>query len=161
MIRPATQADSQALLAIINGVIAQPHITFRSAPKTVADIDALLTSPVWVAEREGRVLGYASYGPFRGSDGYRHTAEHSIALSDEAHGLGLGRALMTALEAGAKQDGIHTLVAGISGSNAAGIAFHTALGFCPAGTLPRVGHKAGTWHDLVFMTKALAPQCPA
>ena len=157
MIRPATDADHSALLALINDVIAQPHITFRTGPKTDAEIAALLAGPVWVAEHQARVVGYAAFGPFRGSDGYRHTAEHSIAIADTAHGLGVGRGLMSVLEGAARRADIHTLVAGISGSNPAGIAFHTALGFAPAGTLPRVGHKAGAWHDLVFMTKSLAP----
>ena len=64
---------------------------------------------------------------------------------------------MSTLEDAARHADIRTLVAGISGSNPAGIAFHTAVGFVPAGTLPNVGHKAGEWHDLIFMTKALAP----
>ncbi len=157
MIRRATPSDHAALMTLINDVIAQPHITFRAAPKTDAEIEALIAGPAWVAERDSHIAGYAAYGPFRGSDGYRHTAEHSIAIADAAHGTGLGRALMSALEKAAQRDNIRTLVAGISGSNPAGIAFHTAVGFVPAGTLPNVGHKAGEWHDLIFMTKALAP----
>jgi len=157
MIRRATASDHDAIKTLINDVIAQPHITFRAAPKTDAEMESLIAGPAWVAERDGSVVGYAAYGPFRGSDGYRHTAEHSIAIAGAAHGSGLGRALMSTLEDAARHADIRTLVAGISGSNPAGIAFHTALGFVPAGTLPQVGHKAGAWHDLIFMTKALAP----
>jgi phosphinothricin acetyltransferase len=157
MIRAGVADDRAAVLDLINTVIAAPHITFRSTPKTDAEMTALMAGPLWVAENAGSVVGYAAYGPFRSSDGYARTAEHSIALSADAQGCGLGRALMQRLEAEAARAGICTLVAGVSGSNPAGIAFHRTMGFAQAGRLPGVGFKAGDWHDLVFMTKSLPP----
>lgn len=157
MIRAGAAGDRAAVLDLINAVIDAPHITFRSAPKTDTEMSTLMDGPLWVAEHAGAVVGYAAYGPFRGSDGYAHTAEHSIALSTSAQGRGLGRALMQRLEAEAARAGIRTLVAGVSGSNPAGIAFHRAIGFAHAGRLPGVGFKAGDWHDLVFLTKPVPP----
>ena len=47
--------------------------------------------PVLVAlEENGTVLGYATYGPWRPHDGYRHTVEHSVQhLGIAGSGLGV------------------------------------------------------------------------
>lgn len=157
MIRRAAPKDAAPVCAIINAVIAAPHITFRTTPRRHEEIVDLIAgqTPVWVIEDQGTVQGYATYGPFRGSDGYAACREHAIALAPEAQGKGMGRALMTALEAHARADGVHTLVAGVSAANGAGLAFHKALGFVQAGVLPAVGQKAGAWQDLVFLVKQI------
>ena len=94
------------------------------------------------AADDGRVLGFASYDQFRAGNGYVHAMEHTVILAPEAHGRGLGRALMTAIEEHARMRGGHSMVAGVSGENAAGIAFHRALGYAHVGLLPQSGHTS-------------------
>lgn len=158
MIRRATPADAPAITKIMNDVIAQPHITFRTAPKPPKEVAAMIEgpAPVWVASEGAIVTGYATYGPFRGSDGYARSLEHSIALRPAARGKGQGRALMAALMEDARTAGCRVMVAGISAANPNAIAFHASLGFENAGLLRNVGHKGGAWHDLVFMTRDLS-----
>jgi len=83
--------------------------------------------------------------------------EHSVNLSPETRGRGVGRALMAALETHARARGVHLLIGGITGTNAASLAFHHRLGFAEVGRIPQAGWKFGRYHDLVFMHKLLDP----
>lgn len=158
MIRPARPQDAPAIAAIWNTLIRETTHTFTTVEKTAEDIAARLAegSPWWVAEVQGQVLGHATYGPFRSGPGYARTMEHSVHLAKAGQGKGLGRALMTALEDHARAAGVHVMVAGISGSNAAGLAFHTALGYAEVGRMPEVGQKWGQCLHLVLMQKILS-----
>ena len=108
-----------------------------------------------VAELDGMVRGFASYGQFRAGIGYARTMEHTVILAPDAGGNGLGRALVTAIEDHARAGGAHSIFAGVSGENEAGRAFHAALGYQTVAILPQVGFKFGRWMDLHLMQKLL------
>lgn len=108
-----------------------------------------------VAEVSNRLCGFCTYGQFRGGVGYARTMEHTIILPPDAHGKGLGRALLTSVENHAQALGIHSFFAGVSAENPAGRAFHAALGYAEVAVLQRVGWKFGRWMDLVLMQKFL------
>ena len=108
-----------------------------------------------MAEVDGRAQGYATCFEFRKGPGYAHTREHTILLSPALRGAGAGRALMARHLEHARGQGVHVMVAGVSGSNPGGRAFHAAIGFAEVGVMPQVGFKFGQWHDLVLMQKIL------
>ena len=161
MIRPATAADAAALAALLNHWIIHTAVTFNPVPKTDIDILAMIADKAaaghafLVAEEGGRVAGQAAYGQFRGGQGYRTCMEHSISLAPNAHGQGLGRALMQAVEDHARQFGAHQMIAGVSGENPQGRAFHDRLGYRHIATVPQAGFKFGRYIDLVLMQKFL------
>jgi len=155
IIREAVLADAPAIHAIRAAIVADPYITFSTYVPTLEEIEEQIRTlePYLVAEEAGVLLGYCYYWQFRSGPGYVHCVEHSIHLGPEARGRGAGRALMRALEARAKAVGVHVIVAGVGGGNAAGVAFHAACGFIETGRMPQVGRKGGQWHDLVLMQK--------
>ncbi len=162
MIRAATPADADAIIAFWNPVIRETAVTFNSEERSADGLAALITQKAhdgfgfFVAEIEGAILGFASYGQFRAGSGYRHSMEHTIILAPAARGRGAGRALMQAIEAHAAAQGHHVMVAAVSGSNPAGIAFHAAIGYAEVGRMPQQGWKFGRHHDLVLMQKLLS-----
>ncbi len=159
IIRQAKVTDADAIAEITNQIIRDTLITFTTAERDAVGIagDIQNRGPAYlVAELEGQVVGFATYGPFRSGPGYAQCREHSIQLSPKARGHGTGRALMTALEAVAKDVGVHVLVAGISSANPVAVSFHEALGFTTVGRMPEVGFKWGKRLDLVLMQKILA-----
>jgi len=155
-IRLVGAADIAPILEIWNPLIRDTSVTFTSVEKThdgLADDIAARGTAFLVAEEAGALMGFASYGTFRGGPGYVHTAEHTVIVAPAAQGRGAGRALMHALEDQARAAGVHVLVAGVSAENVSAIAFHRAIGFAEAGRLPEVGRKFGRWMDLVFLQK--------
>lgn len=161
LIRPATPDDIPALLEAWNPVVRDTTATFAAAPKTAEGVAQMMTArraagqEFLLAEADGRLLGFATYGQFRAGDGYVHAMEHTIILAPAARGQGTGRQLMQAIEAHARAGGVHVMMAGVSAENAAGIAFHAAIGYREVGRLPEVGRKFGRWLDLVLMQKRL------
>lgn len=161
-IRDATEADLPRILEITNEAIANTTAVWSTRPATLEARRMWLLErqgrgfPVLVADDDGTVLGFASYGDYRPWDGYLHTVEHSIYVHPGAQGRGLGRALLTALLERAEAQGKHVMVAGIEASNAASIALHRRAGFEEAGQLREVGRKFGRWLDLLFMQRTFS-----
>lgn len=160
-IRFATEGDLPAILAIYNDAVLN---TLAIWNETVVDLENrrqwLLAReagnfPVLVAERDGAVVGYASYGTFRAFEGFRHSSELSIYVDSQARGGGIGRLLLQALVAEAGKRKVHVLIAGIEAGNAASIALHKAQGFEECGSIKQVGQKFGQWLDLLFMQRIL------
>lgn len=160
-IRPATAQDAAAICAIWNPVIRETGITFNAVEKSTSDIVQMLADKeahghgFLVAEEGGTLLGFATYGQFRGGIGYRHTMEHTVILGPHSHGCGIGRGLMTAIEDHARAGRAHSMFAGVSSGNPSSVAFHTTLGYQEIAVLKEVGFKFGRWFDLHLMQKLL------
>lgn len=156
LIRAATFADLTAILDMWNAMIRDTTSTFTTVLKTQMDLERLLAErpdAFLVADAGDGCIGFITWGPFRASPGYAHTAEHSIICAQ--NGTGTGRALMTAAMEAAQSQGVRVMVAGIGGENTAAVAFHSRLGFAKTGHLPQVGRKAGRWHDLILMSRII------
>jgi phosphinothricin acetyltransferase len=107
--------------------------------------------PVLVCEINGQAVAYGSYGIFRAWDAYKFSVEHSIYVHKNFQGQGIGKQLLIALIDKAKQDGYHTMIAGIDADNQKSCEFHKKLGFFEVGRFKEVGYKFDRWLDLVFM----------
>ncbi len=161
-VRLSEPRDAEALTAIYGHAVLHGTGTFEETPPSSAEMEARRLRivghglPHLVFERDGRVLGFASAGPFRPRPAYRFTAEDSVYVDPDAQGAGVGRALLAAVIAECEALGLRQLLALVGDSdNAGSLALHTALGFERLGTLPAVGFKHGRWLDAVWMRRAL------
>ena len=162
IIRPAEAPDLPGLLAIYNDVIAGSTAIYTEAPASLDDRRAWLEGrraqgfPVLVAAEGAEVLGFSSFGEWRGTwPGYRYTVEHSVHVRADCRGKGLGRRLVEALFPLAQDLGKHVMIAGVDAENAASLRFHERLGFAQVAQFREVGHKFGHWLDLVFLQRFL------
>lgn len=161
IIRPARPEDAGAIIAFWNPLIRDTLVTFNPVEKTGSEVADSIRAKAeaghgfFVAEDAG-ILGFASYGQFRAGVGYARAMEHTIILAPGARGRGVGRALMAAIEDHARGQGNHSMIAGVSGGNPEGRAFHAAIGYAEVAVVPQVGWKFGRFWDLVLMQKLLA-----
>jgi L-amino acid N-acyltransferase YncA len=113
--------------------------------------------PFLVAEIDGKVAGYAYYGPWKSRPAYARTVENSIYLAPWATGRGLGGRLLDELLRVAAESGVREVVAVIADPRPENASphLHRRHGFTEVGTLTGVGFKHGRWIDTLLMQRSL------
>jgi L-amino acid N-acyltransferase YncA len=106
-----------------------------------------------VAELLGEVVGWAALSQASPRRCYAGVAENSVYVARDARGLGIGRALLQALIAGAEAAGIWTIQTSIFPENRASLALHERCGFRVVGTRERIAKRDGVWRDTVFLER--------
>lgn len=159
-VRRAHARDAEAVGAIYNAEVTGSTVTFDLVPRTPAENRAWVEEhqgahPVVVAVIEGEVAGFGSLSPFRERPAYATTVEDSVYVDHRFRGRGIGSALLAELVRLATHHGFHTVLARISGDNAASIALHASQGFELVGVEREVGRKFGHWIDVTIMQRLL------
>ncbi|MDO9461228.1 MAG: N-acetyltransferase family protein [Alphaproteobacteria bacterium] len=163
-IRDATHSDLPQMLAIFNDVIATSTAVYALAPVSLEDRTQWMQArqaqgfPILAAVDGDDLLGFASYGEWRGAwGGYKFTVEHSVHVKAGLRGTGIGRQLMEHLILAAHTAGLHVMIGAIDADNAASIRFHERLGFTAVAHFHEVGFKFNRWLDVVFMQRVIGP----
>ena len=102
-IRPATPGDVTAIAALVNGFALQ----LRMLPRTPEEITLAIEDYVVSADARGHVLACGALREY--SPSLAEVA--ALAVAEEAHGRGLGRAIVRRLEALARSRGIDEVFA--------------------------------------------------
>jgi L-amino acid N-acyltransferase YncA len=157
VIRDASEADLDAIVAIYNASIPGRLATADTQPISVESRRGWLRDrdpsrhPVWVAERQGRVIGWLSFGPFYGRPAYAATAELGIYVDPAEQRAGAATALMRRAVAQAGGLGLNTFLAFVFAHNERSVALCVKFGFAEWGRLPRVAVLDGIERDLLIM----------
>jgi L-amino acid N-acyltransferase YncA len=162
IIRPSLLEDIPSITAIYAHHVLTGTGTFETDPPSENDMtqrraDVLAKGLPYLVVADGeKILGFAYCNWFKPRPAYRYSAEDSIYLAPEAHGKGLGRALLAELMAQAENCGVRKLIAVIGDSaNAGSIGVHQSAGFEHVGLLKSCGWKFNRWLDVVLMEKTL------
>lgn len=161
-LRSATDADLPDILEIYNDAVLHTTASYDYEPHTLAMRQAWYAAkvdqgfPIFVAERQGRVVGFSSFGPFRAWAAYQYTVELSIYIAASDRGRGVGKQLMKPLIEAARAMNIHAMVAGIDANNEASLRLHRCFGFQEVAHFPQVGYKFDRWLDLKFLQLLLS-----
>jgi L-amino acid N-acyltransferase YncA len=163
IIRDAVEADLPAIVEIYNATVPTRMVTAELEPTTA---EARLPSfrehspkqyPFWVAESEGRVIGWLDFKKFLPRCAYRGTAEISVYVDEEFRRRGVGQRLLEQAIARAPSLGITALVGLIFGHNEPSLKLFQRLGFERWAFFPGVAQLDGVERDLVVMGR----HCPA
>ncbi len=156
-VRRARRDDCPDILAIYNEAVLTTTASYDFEPRTLehrlAWFDAHVKQDfaMFVAEEQGRVIGWSSLSPYHDRAGYRFTSENSIYIAAHRRGQGLGSKLLAPLLEAARLRGLHTVIAVIDASNEASLRLHQKFGFVQCGHFRQVGHKFERWLDVVYM----------
>jgi phosphinothricin acetyltransferase len=165
-IRGATAADAGAICRIYNQGIEDRVATLETEQRTPEERAEWLGArdarhPVLVAEEgeapagAGRVVGWASLNVFNARRAYDHVADLSLYVEREWRGRGVGRQLLEALIARARELGYHKLVLAAFPWNEGGMRAYRRAGFREVGVYREQGRLDGRWVDTVVMEKIL------
>ena len=159
-LRLATADDAAGILEIYAPVVRDTAISFEIEPPSIAEMRERITStlqmyPWLVAEREGRVAGYAYASAHRDRKAYQWSVDVSCYVRTGSRGQGIGKWLYRALFAILERQGFHAAFAGIALPNAASEALHASVGFTRVGVYREVGYKSGAWRDTAWYQRTL------
>ena len=164
IVRASTEADVARCAEIYGHHVLHGTASFEETPPDLAEMKKRraavldLGLPYIIAEKEGRLLGYAYAGTYRPRPAYRYSVENSIYIDKDAVGLGVGKALLPPLIDLCAAAGRRQMVAIIGDSqHVASIKLHESCGFEMVGTFKSIGFKFGRWLDSVLMQRLLGP----
>jgi len=156
MIREATKKDLMDILEIYNDAILNTTAVYAYKEHTLDERIQWYEQkqhdgyPLLVFEKNDKVVGFATFGPFRAWPAYKYTAEHSVYVHKDYRKEGIATKLMQEIITIANAREYATLVAGIDAANEKSIRIHEKIGFKYSGIIKKAGFKFGTWLDLAF-----------
>ena len=95
---------------------------------------------VLVTEQDGEVVAMAHLAPSRRSNATHRAEVQRVAVAARARGLGVGRRLMEAVEATARERGL-TLLWLTTHDGSEACAFYEALGYTKLGAIPNYSRR--------------------
>jgi ribosomal protein S18 acetylase RimI-like enzyme len=153
-IRPATNADADALWRIFQAVVAggDSYAFLPETPKTEAV--AYFLGPgiaAWVAETDGHVIGMYKLIPNHAGLG-SHVANASFMVDPRAQGRGAGRMMAEHCLEQARRAGYTAMQFNfVVSTNTAAVELWKKLGFEIVGTLPKAFRHARLGHVDAFV----------
>lgn len=168
-IRTARESDAEELLRIYEPYVKETAITFEYEVPTVEEFRGRIKKtlekyPYLLAERDGRIAGYAYAGPFKTRAAYDWAVETTVYVEKGLRGKGAGSQLYQALEEALRRQNI------INANACIGVPcgeedpfldrnsqnFHQAMGYRIVGEFQRCGYKFGRWYNMIWMEKFLS-----
>jgi L-amino acid N-acyltransferase YncA len=155
-IRVARTDDAAAIAAIYNYYVLNTVISFEEQAVTddamagrIGDVSAA-GLPWLVAERDGRVVGYAYASKWRVRPAYRFSVEVSAYVDVDTTARGIGSRLYEELFARLREKSVHVVIGGIALPNEKSVALHEKFGMRKAAHFSQVGYKFGAWQDVGY-----------
>jgi L-amino acid N-acyltransferase YncA/predicted O-methyltransferase YrrM len=163
IIRDALESDLPAIIDIYNATVPTRMVTAELKPTTV---EARLPwfrehstnqHPFWVAESDGRVIGWLDFKKFLPRCAYRGSAEISVYVDEKLRRRGVARRLLEEAIGRAPSLGITAIIGLIFRHNEPSLKLFERLGFQRWGLLPGIARLDGVERDLIVVGR----HCPA
>lgn len=152
--RAMTDGDLPLVRNIYAEGIATRNATFETEVPALADMATKwLPGHRWVAELDGRVVGWTTISPVSTRECYAGVGETSVYVTEAARGRGVGKSLLFRQVTEADIGGLWTLQTSIFPENRASIALHHGAGYETLAVRPRIAKLDGVWRDTVLLER--------
>lgn len=156
MIRAAHIDDLQSIVEIYNQTIPLKNVT---ADTTAITLESRINwfhqfnkdRPLWVYEKDQKVIAWLSIRSFYGRPAYQHTVEIGMYIDEKNRQKGLGSEMLLHAISECRKIGIKTILAFIFSNNILSLNFFSKYGFINYGNLPQVAEIENEKIDLVIM----------
>ena len=106
--------------------------------------------PFFVAEYDGKVIGFTYSSQLRPHDAYQWDVKTTICLApDTPRRCGIGSSLYQKILEMLKEQGFKSVYGVIVESNEPGLALRRSLGFYEAAHFEHMGYKRGMWYGII------------
>lgn len=165
LVRLATAAENEQMAAIWNYEVQWSTATFDTELRMPEQQEAWLTAhsdayPALVIVTGHEVLAYGALSPYRAKPAYSKTVEDAVYVKVNHRSKRLGHVLVSSLLDLARERAYHTVMARITGGNAASLRLHARHGFHLVGVEREVGFKFERWQDVMLMQCMLHTAAP-
>jgi phosphinothricin acetyltransferase len=156
MIRLANINDLKSIVDIYNQTIQLKNVTADTTTITVESKVEWFNQfnddrPIWVFEKDHKVIAWLSVRSFYGRPAYQHTVEVGLYIDENNRQKGLGSEMLLHALNECKRIGIKTILAFIFGNNQVSLHFFSKYGFIEYGKLPSVAEIEDEKIDLIIM----------
>lgn len=152
--RAMVDSDLPEVRRIYAEGIATRNATFETeVPPSDVLLDTWLPDHRWVAEVDGRVVGWTAVSPVSRRECYAGVGETSVYVGEAARGRGVGKALLWRQVNEADRGGLWTLQTSVFPENRASIALHHAAGYQTLAVRSRIAQLDGVWRDTVLLER--------
>jgi phosphinothricin acetyltransferase len=157
---PISPDDREEIIDIFNYYIENSFAAYPEKRVPYEFFDLLLQStagyPTAIAKDKSKtVLGFGMLRPYSPMPTLAGTAEITYFIRSECTGKGIGSMMLEYLLDGAREKGLHCILASISSLNEGSIRFHSQHGFYECGRFREAGRKHKNLFDIVWMQKLL------
>lgn len=161
-VRRARERDLAQIAELYNYYVINTPITFDLQPVQPDErklwFDQFSDSgryQLFVAEEQGRVVGYADTHAFRAKAAYDRSVETTVYVAQDQRGRGIGTRLYETLFAAIAGQDLRLAIAGITLPNEGSEAIHKRFGFTLSGVMHEVGYKLDRYWDVAWYEKRL------
>jgi phosphinothricin acetyltransferase len=161
-VRIARMDDADAVARIYEHYVLETIITFEETTVPADEMARRMAEvrasglPWLVAERDGRVVGYAYAAPWKTRAAYRFSTEVAVYVAPEGRARGVGTRLYATLLPELASRGVHAVMGGIALPNESSVRLHQKFGFQKVAHFEEVGFKMGRWVDVGYWQLVLS-----
>jgi L-amino acid N-acyltransferase YncA/DNA-binding transcriptional ArsR family regulator len=153
-VRALDDADLPAVLDVYAQGIATRNATFETEVPPAEELRRRwLPGHAWVAELDGRVVGWTALSPVSARECYRGVAEGTVYVGESARGRGVGRSLLHRQVTEADAAGLWTLQTSVFPENRASLSLHHSAGYRTLAVRSRIAQLDGVWRDTVLLER--------